>query len=107
VANKFPDDPQQQELLGRALALAGKRTEAVQAGERSLALRATALDAVTGPYYRYQVARICIQSGQYDRAIELIEQVISVPGDVTPAWLRIDPIFAPLRGNPRFDRISK
>jgi len=107
VAKKFPDDPQQQELLGRALALAGKRTDAMQYGERSLALRATALDAVNGPYYKYQVARIFIQSGKYDRAIELIEQVLAVPGDVTPAWLRIDPIFAPLRGNPRFDRITK
>jgi len=107
VAKKFPDDPQQQELLGRALALAGQRTDAMQYGERSLALRATALDAVNGPYYKYQVARIFIQSGKYDRAIDLIEQVLAVPGDVTPAWLRIDPIFAPLRGNPRFDRISK
>jgi tetratricopeptide (TPR) repeat protein len=107
VARKFPDDAQQQELFGRALALAGKRAEAVQAGEKSLALRATALDAVNGPYYKYQVARILIQSGQYDRAIELLEQILSVPGDLTPAWLRIDPIFAPLRGNPRFDRISK
>jgi serine/threonine-protein kinase len=107
VAKKFPDDPQQQELLGRALALAGKRAEAVQFGERSLALRGTTLDAVNGPYYKYQVARIFIQAGQFDRAIELLEQVLSVPGDLTPAWLRIDPIFAPLRGNPRFDRISK
>jgi len=107
VAKKFPDDPQQQELLGRALALAGKRTEAVKYGERSLALRATALDAVSGPYYKYQVARIYIQSGQYDRAIALLEQVLAVPGDVTPAWLRIDPIFAALRGNPKFDRLSK
>ena len=104
TVKKFPDDVQQSELLGRALALAGRKAEALQAGERSLALR-TALDAVNGPYYRYQVARICLQAGQYDRALELIEPLLAIPGDLTPGWLKIDPIFAPLRGNPRFERL--
>jgi hypothetical protein len=79
----------------------------MQAGERSLALRETALDAVSGPYYKYQVARIYIMAGQYDRALDLIEPLLSGPGDLTPGWLRIDPIFAPLRGNPRFDRLAR
>jgi tetratricopeptide (TPR) repeat protein len=107
AVKRFPVDAQRQELLGRALALAGQKTEAIQAGERSLALRETSLDAVNGPYYKYQVARIYIQAGQYERALELIEPLVSLPGDVTPGWLRIDPIFVPLRGNPRFERLIK
>ena len=107
VAKRYSNDPQQQELAGRALALAGRRDEAVQAGERSLALRRTSEDAVNGPYYKYQIARIYIQAGQYERALDLIEPLLSRPGDLTPAWLRIDPIFTPLRGNPRFDRLIK
>ena len=94
-------------LATGALALAGRKAEAVQAGERSLALRETALDAVNGPYYKYQIARIYIQAGQYDRALDLIEPLVSLPGDITPGWLRIDPIFTPLRGNPRFERLIK
>jgi serine/threonine-protein kinase len=101
----FPDDAQLTELLGRALALAGRNAEAVRAGERSLALRETTMDAVTGPYYRYQVARIFIQVGQHDRALDLIEPLLGMPGDLTPGWLRVDPIFNPLRGNPRFERL--
>jgi tetratricopeptide (TPR) repeat protein len=107
IAARYPDEPQQQELYGRALALTGKSNEAVQAGERSLSLRATSLDALNGPYYKYQVARIYIQAGQYEKALDLIEPLLSKPGDLTPGWLRIDPIFSPLRGNPRFERLIK
>ena len=104
---RYPDDAQQMELYGRALALTDRKADALKAGERSLALRETALDAVNGPYFKYQVARICIQAGQYDRALDLIEPLLSKPGDLTPGWLRIDPIFTPLRGNPRFERLIK
>jgi hypothetical protein len=79
----------------------------VPAGERSLQVRGASIDAVNGPYYRYQVARICLQCGRPERALDLIEQIVSVPGEVTPAWLRIDPIFKPLAGNPRFERLLK
>jgi serine/threonine-protein kinase len=101
----FPDDAQLTELHGRALVLAGLKADAVREGEKSLRLRETSLDAVTGPYYKYQVARILIQAGQLERALDLIEPLLKVPGDLTPGWLNIDPIFAPLRGNPRFERL--
>ena len=106
TATQYPKDAQQQELFGRSLALAGRAAEAVQAGERSLAIRETTADAVNGPYYRYQVARIDIQSGQLDRALDLIEPILGGPGDLTPGWLRIDPVFKPLYGNPRFERLA-
>ena len=105
TVTRYPDDPQQQELLGRALALTSRKDDAMKAGERSLALRETSLDALSGPYFKYQVARIYIQAGQFEKALDLIEPLISKPGDLTPGWLRIDPIFEPLRGNPRFDRL--
>jgi tetratricopeptide (TPR) repeat protein len=105
TVERYPNDAQQMELLGRATVLAGRADEGVKAGERSLAMRETSLDAVSGPYYKYQIARIYIQAGQYDRALDLIEPLLSKPGDITPGWLRIDPIFTPLRGNPRFQRL--
>jgi len=104
-ATRYPDDPQQQELFGRALALTNRKNEAIKAGERSLALRMTKIDAVSGPYFKYQVARIFIQAGELERALDLIEPLVTKPGDVTPGWLRIDPIFQPLRGNPRFEKL--
>jgi serine/threonine-protein kinase len=104
----FPDHAQLNELRGRALALGGHRAEAIAAADRSLALRETSLDASIRPYVHFQVARILIQSGEYERALDLIEPLLTTPAsDLSPEYLRIDPTFKPLYGNPRFDRMSK
>ena len=107
VARQFPDDPQQQELLGRALALAGRCGEAMPAAERALKVRNAATDFTNGPYYRYQLARVAVQCQQHDRALELAEQMATAPGKFTPAYLRIDPVFKPLAGNPRFEALQR
>jgi eukaryotic-like serine/threonine-protein kinase len=103
TARRFPTDAQHQELAARALVLAGDKADAIAAAERSLALRESTFE----PYYRYQVARVYIQAGEYERALDLLEPLTSQAGDITPGWLRIDPVFTPLRGNPRFERLIK
>ena len=85
----FPADGQLTEMVGRAHALAGNRAEAVAYADRSLALRETSLDATSGPYYRWQVARILVQAGQNERALDLLEPLLaSRATDVTPACSR-------------------
>ena len=104
----FPDRAQLRELRGRALALGGHKQEAIEEADRSLALRETTLDVSLRPYVHFQVARILIQSGEYDRALDLIEPLLSVyASDLTPAYLKIDPTFKPLAGNPRFQKLLK
>jgi tetratricopeptide (TPR) repeat protein len=103
---QFPEEAQLHELHGRALALGGWKKEAIEEAELSLRMRETELDAGTGPYVRFQVARILIQAGELDRALDLIEPLlITNASDLTPAYMRIDPSFAPLKGNPRFERL--
>ena len=104
----FPERAQLRELRGRALALGGHRAEAIAEAERSLKLRETSLDASIRPYVHFQVARILIQSGEYERALDLIEPLLTTPAsDLSPEYLRIDPTFKPLYGNPRFERLAK
>jgi len=105
---EFPDRAQLHELLGRALALGGHRAEAIAEAERSLALRETSLDVSLRPYVHFQVARILVQSGEYDKALDLIEPLVSTyASDVTADYLRLDPTFKPLYGNARFQRLIR
>ena len=45
--------------------------------------------------------------GELEKALDLLEPVLKMPYHLSPGWLRIDPNFDPLRGNPRFERLVK
>jgi serine/threonine-protein kinase len=105
---EFPERAQFHELLGRALALGGHKAEAIAEAERSLAMRETTLDGSIRPYVHLQVARVLVQSGEYDKALDLLEPLLTTnSSDMTPAWLRLDPTFKPMMGNPRFQRLIR
>ena len=101
-----PTDAQRTVIRGLAFAYMGRKTEAIASGERGVELQPFSRDAYSGSYNEHQLARIYIMVGEPEKALDLLEQLLKRPYYLSPGWLRIDPTFTPLRGNPRFERLA-
>jgi hypothetical protein len=64
-------------------------------------------DAFLGPALLDNLVRIHVALGNHEAALDALERTLAAVGTLTPAWARIDPGFAPLRGNPRFEKLTK
>ena len=102
-----PADGQQYSYHGLALAYLGQESEAMAAGERGAALMPISRDGIWGPRVQLRLVRIYVLLGEYDKALDRLEPLLTTVYYVSPGWLRIDPSLAPLRGNPRFQRLVK
>ena len=100
-----PNDPQRTVFLALALAYAGRTAEALEAAQRGGKLLDTVRDDHTQPYFRHVLARVYILTGERDKAVDLLDNLLARPYFLTRAWIRIDPTFDSLRGNPRFERL--
>jgi TolB-like protein len=100
-----PNDGQTRVLYATALAYAGRKPDAIREGERAAAQVPVSRNGTIGPYVLHQLVRVYIITGEHERALDELEKLVAIPYDVTPGWLRIDPLFDPLRKDPRFQKL--
>jgi TolB-like protein/Tfp pilus assembly protein PilF len=83
--------------------------------ERAIALHPIEKDAANSPQSMDILARIAARLGEPDRAIAALQKILSIPCNgglatgmpLTPALLRLDPMFDPLRHDPRFQKLAE
>jgi tetratricopeptide (TPR) repeat protein len=111
------EQPENDSLMGD-LALTnmglGDKAAALALSERAMAVSPIEKDAMLGYISIAILARVAAQMGEPDRAIATLEKLLSVPGHdrqivlpLTPALLRLDPMFDPLRNDPRFQKLCE
>ncbi|HEY7482333.1 MAG TPA: protein kinase, partial [Gemmatimonadales bacterium] len=99
-----PRDDRRRASLGLALAYGGDKEAAIREGERAVTNVPISRDAAVGPL-RTHLVRIYLLVGEPEKALDHLEPLLEIPHYVSPGWLKIDPTFDPLRGNPRFQRL--
>jgi len=100
-----PGDASRYALLGQIYAGLGLKEEAIRKGEQAVELLPESKDALDGPPVTLVLAKICVLVDEYDRALTLLEHSLSTPAGITPSGLQTDPVWDPLRANPRFQQL--
>jgi tetratricopeptide (TPR) repeat protein len=94
--------------LGFGYAGLGEAASAIAEGEKAMAMRPTSKDPLDGPWMEEYMAAIYALLGDADHAIPILERLLQIPygGAITPALLRLDPVWDQIRNGPRFQELA-
>jgi len=92
--------------LGVVDAALGNKEDAIREGERAVVLTPPTQSAIDGAMFIQYLAVIYAWTGDKDHAIQRLTEAVKLPGShVTYGHLRLNPLWDPLHGDPRFEAI--
>ncbi len=108
VAPGTPAEGQLHAALGVAYAGLGEGASAIAEGQKAMAMDPTSKDPFfAGPGEEESMANIYALLGDADHAIPILQRLLQIPYAfaITPALLRLDPVWDPIRNDPRFQKL--
>ena len=91
--------------LGVILAELGRKEEAIRQGTLATEMKTLDMDAWAATYMIENLAQIYVIAGDTNASLDLLEQLMAIPGDLTSAYLARSPTWEPLREQPRFQAL--
>jgi TolB-like protein/class 3 adenylate cyclase len=101
---QHPEDAKALIVLGQIDAAMGRKNDALDEGQRAIELLPVSKDAVNGYQLLTRLTMIYVQVGEFDRALDWMEKGIHNPYAPEYGSLKLDQVWDPLRGNPRFEK---
>ncbi|MEP6937479.1 MAG: hypothetical protein ABI871_05355, partial [Chthoniobacterales bacterium] len=105
IVSEQPEFPAALSLLGMIDAGLGRKQKALAEGRRACELLPTSKDSLDGPALAVNLAQIYAWTGEKDLAIRQIAEVERVPNYLSYGFLKLQPQWDSLRGDPRFEEI--
>ncbi len=100
-----PDAADMHIQLAKVLAYLGQKDAALAEAQRATELLPESKDAFGGPEITEGVAQVHAILGDNGRAIEILDGLLNRPSTVTVQGLKVNPIWDPLRNDPRFQAL--
>jgi TolB-like protein/Flp pilus assembly protein TadD len=106
-------------FIAAALAVAdatlGEKASAINEAQRAITLLPSSKDRVSGPGFEENLALVEMMIGENSRAIAILTRLLQIPyggwlytpAPITPALLKLDPTWDPLRADPAFQRLCE
>jgi TolB-like protein len=92
-------------VLAQVDAGLGEKDLAIREAQHAIDLMPVSKDIYDGALVLEGLAQVYTWTGDRDRAIELVQKLVTMPGYINYARLKLHPLWSPLRGDPRFEKI--
>jgi len=99
-----PEDARTLAVLAQVDAGLGAKELAIKEAQHAVDLMPVSRDVYDGALVLQGLAQVYTWTGEKDKALAVLQTLMQMPGYLTYGYLRVDPSWDPLRGNPRFEQ---